>query len=141
VCFGPAPVSVVTHDGALLIDARLDEGEAAARAGHLATHLSDGLIPSPTRGDDCAAYVDRALHAEARALALELRLRRAFAGPRRVTYEIEAPFWAAPAASREALIVDYLRAHPDGAPGIDALASGYARRCERAQIPASTSRP
>ncbi len=82
------------------------------------------------RAGDCDAQVDEALALEARALALELRLRRALGvTSRRLPYAFEDGFWSAPAAGRERLVLDYLRAHPDGAPGLDGLASGYARRC------------
>jgi hypothetical protein len=135
VCFGPAVVSAITTDGVVLLDAGLEGPEAAARLGHLLIHAAEGLpMAHPTR-EPCPIQVDRALAAEAHALAVEIRLRRALgvagsAGPaRRLPYAFEDDFWAAPAGEREALVLAYLHAHPDGAPGLDALASGYVRRC------------
>lgn len=131
-CFGPAAVSMITTEGTLLLDRRLDDFEAAARVGHLLTHRADGLGVAEF-GLDCDAEVTRALRLEARALALELRLRRVLGGSRVIAYEFETPFWEAQPDAREALIFDYLRTHRDGAPGVDALASGYLRRCNEAR--------
>jgi len=110
----------------ILLDRELDEPEAAARVGHLLEHAAKEM---PTTGD-CDAQVSAMLGREARALALELRLRREL-GVRapRIPYAFEDAFWAAPPQQREGLLLEYLRAHPDGAPGLDALASSYARRC------------
>jgi hypothetical protein len=133
LCFGPARVSSVTTDQVVLFDADLRGAEAAARLGHLVEHLAEGLPLGRVTDEDCAVQVDRALAAEARALALELRLRRALGAPsgdgRRLPFTFEDAFWAAPEDRREALVLADLRAHPDGGPGLDALASGYARRC------------
>ncbi|MDI1477417.1 hypothetical protein [Polyangium sp. y55x31] len=135
-CFGRIGVSSVTTSGAVLIDEALGTEEAAARVAHLLTHVAEGLRVEPSsREDDCEEITARALAAEAKALSLELELRRAFGigASARIRYEFEGNFWAAPAETREGLVLDYLRAHPDGAPGIDALASGYARRCREAR--------
>ncbi len=139
ICFGPATTSAITPEGVILFTADLQGPEATARLGHLLLHLAEGLpMARPTAGD-CATQVDVALAAEARALAVELRLRRELGAPapsgngRRLPYAFEDAFWAAPPAGREALILAYLRAHPDGAPGLDALAAGYARRCAEAR--------
>ena len=133
VCFGPARVSTVTTEQVVLFDADLHGAEATARLGHLVEHLAEGLPLGRVTDEGCAVQVDRALAAEARALALELRLRRALGAPsgdgRRLPYTFEDAFWTAPADRREALILADLRAHPDGGPGLDALASGYAQRC------------
>ena len=130
ICFsdGPSVVDEETH--AVVLDRALGEGEAAARLGHLLVHVRDG---SPYRdGPDCDVVVARALDAEARAHALELELRRALSvTPDVLRYELEDAFWAAPQSERVALVRVYLASHPDGAPGIDALASGYRDRCER----------
>lgn len=135
-CFGRIGVSSVTTSGAVLIDEALGTEEAAARVAHLLTHVAEGLRVEPSRGeDDCEEITARALAAEAKALSLELELRRAFGigASARIRYEFEGNFWATPAEAREGLVLDYLRTHPDGAPGIDALASGYARRCREAR--------
>jgi hypothetical protein len=74
--------------------------------------------------------VSRALDREARAYALELSVSRTLeASPGR--YEFEADFYAAPPADREGVVRRYLETHPNGGPGLDALASGYRQRCER----------
>jgi hypothetical protein len=134
LCFGAVRSSVVTEQGVLLMDASLDDRRAGARVGHLVMHLADGL-PAIVAGEgDCGARVEQALAAEARALGLELRLLRELGAPPPAggPWEVEAIHWAAPPEGREAALLAYLRAHPDGAPGVDALAAGYARRCEKA---------
>lgn len=131
MCFGEAQISVVTERGALLMDASQHEARAAARVGHLVTHLADGL-PALLAGEgECDERVERALAAEARALSLELRLLRELGAPPPAggAWEVESVYWASPEKGREAAVLGYLRAHPDGAPGADALAAGYARRC------------
>lgn len=135
MCFGAVRSSVVTEQGVMLMDAKLDDARAAARVAHLVTHLADGL-PAIVAGEgDCDARVEQALAAEARALALELRLLRELEAPppEGGPWEVEGVHWAAPPEGREAAVLSYLRAHPDGAPGVDALAAGYARRCARGQ--------
>jgi hypothetical protein len=131
---GPMAVSSITTEGTVLLDRELGEREAAARLGHLLDHAVEGMPMAHPRAGGCDAQVEEALAQEARALAIELRLRRALgvAGPR-IAYAFEDAFWRAPAEAREPLVLDYLRAHPDGAPGLDALASGYARRCREAR--------
>jgi len=133
ICFGALAVSSVTTTGIVLMDETLGDEEAASRLGHLLTHVSQGL--SRFEGDagadgGCDAWVARALDAEATALSLEIELRRALGvtSPRS-KYAFEDDVRAAKEEDREAIVLAYLRAHPDGGPGIDALASGYARRC------------
>lgn len=136
VCFGEPAYSVVTTEGVLLMDRRLDKGEAAARVGHLLLHVASGALAlDPTPGDaGCEAAVDAALRAEARAMALEIRLRRDLGvSSARSPIEPTPEFWRAAPALREALLLDYIRAHPDGAPGLDALVTGYTRRCKEAR--------
>lgn len=134
MCFGPARPSALTEDGLLLMEANQDEARAAARAGHLALHLVDGLPAIVAGKGDCEGRVERALAAEARGLALELRVGRELGAPPAEggPFEVEGVFWQAAPEAREAALVAYLRAHPDGAPGIDALAAGYAKRCAAA---------
>lgn len=136
LCFGTIDVPVVSEDRALLLDARADDAETAARAGHLIAHVVRGMpFPARVSADaDCAAVVDGALAAEAQAYAVELRLRRALgvAGGR---YEFEQAFWAAGDAG-EAQILRYLREHPDGGPGLDGLGTAYRQRCDIARAEA-----
>lgn len=132
LCFGAVDVPVVTEDRALLLDARTDDAECAARVGHLVAHVVEGM-PMPARIEadaDCPALVDRALVAEAEAYAVELRLRRAL-GLTEPRYEFEADFHASPQQG-EATILAYLRAHPEGGPGLDGLGAAYAQRCAMA---------
>jgi hypothetical protein len=130
ICFGSTAVSTITNDGVVLLDRELGEREAAARLGHLLAHAVEGMPMAHPRARDCDAQVDEALVQEASALALELRLRRALGVTEpRLAYAFEDDFWRAPVAGREPLLLDYLRAHPDGAPGLDGLLSGYRRRC------------
>lgn len=139
VCFGDIPISSVTPGRTFLMDSRLGEMESAARLGHLVMHAVDGAPMSAMERDaseparDCARQVDEALSAEARAFALELRLRRAFgvhaSSSPTLAYAFEDDFWKAAPEAREPLLKAYLLEHPDGAPGVDALASGYLKRC------------
>ncbi len=75
--------------------------------------------------------MEQALAAEARGLSLELRVGRELGAPPAEggPFEVEAVHWQAAPEEREAALVACLRAHPDGAPGVDALAAGYAKRC------------
>jgi hypothetical protein len=131
ICFGPIGASAVTTEGVILLDDALGEAEAAARVGHLLVHVERGspLAPQvdPSR---CEEAVDRALTAEASALELELRLRRALGvlSPR-VRYAFEEEVVRAAPEARVGRIKAYLQAHPHGAPGLDALAAGYRQRC------------
>jgi hypothetical protein len=144
VCFGRTDVSAITTAGTILLDARLGEAETAARLGHLLLHAVDGLpMAEPAKGGDavdCDARVREALALEARAFALEFRLRRelgvgAGGEPRTVPYEFEEPFWQAEAEAREPLVLRYLEEHPNGGPGVDAIAAGYASRCAKERAP------
>ena len=134
LCFGPQELSVVSDSSSLVLSDALSVPEAAARVGHLLVHVRDGL---PYRDGDgaqagsCEEIADRALAREAPAYALELRLRRELRveGPV-MAFDFERDYWAAPEAERDALILGWLRAHPLGGPGVDALGDGYRARCE-----------
>lgn len=129
VCFGQVAVSAVSHEGVVLLDSAMPDAEAAARLGHLLLHVLDGS-PAPSAGEaDCDAAVRRALDIEARAFAMELRLRQAL-GVTGLRYGFEEDLRRAPIEAREATIRAWLEAHPAGGQGVDALAEGYRRRCE-----------
>ncbi len=130
-CFGVVDVPVVQDERVLLLDRRQDDPELAARTGHLLHHVVRGApMPDAIEPDaDCGALVREALAREARAYALELRLRRAL-GVRGARYEFETPFFAAPAGEGEGVVLEYLLAHPDGGPGLDGLGAAYRQRCE-----------
>jgi hypothetical protein len=108
ICFADVDPSVVVGDDQLLLDARLDADAAAARAGHLVSHLVAHDDLDPARAGDCAAFVDRALAAETRAHILEARL-LAELGAGAAAAEL-----AATAGQRAAAVVD-----------------GYRSQCER----------
>ncbi len=135
VCFAaPESASVVTTDGALVLARDLDEGEAAARMGHLLVHLRDGLpleaVPEGARGARCEAGIERALARESVAYVTEVELQHALAiTPRRFRFEFDAVLAALPASERAPHVQRYLAEHPDGAPGIEGLASAYRARC------------
>lgn len=107
ICFADVDPSVLVGRSELLLDARLDRDAAAARVGHLVSHLveSDALEPPAT--GDCAAFLVAALAAETRAHQLEARLLGALGA------EGAAAEMAATAARRAAAVVD-----------------GYRTRCE-----------
>ncbi|AKT41578.1 ImmA/IrrE family metallo-endopeptidase [Chondromyces crocatus] len=129
LCFGQVPVSAIDDTGTLLLDDRLPDAEAAARLGHLLLHRVEGS-PAPRAGEpDCDAAVHRALTAEARAFALELRLRRAL-GVTSTRYAFEADVWRVTPEAHQQTILTWLVAHPGGGEGVDALGEGYRRRCE-----------
>ena len=133
ICFGQTELSNITTTGVMYFDDKLAEAEAAARLGHLFLHFVDGMPMANPRPTDCEKQVDAALRAESVALSFELELRREFAVTNgRIGYLFEERYWAAEREQREPLILDYLRAHPHGAPGIDALAAGYTKRCREA---------
>ncbi len=133
-CFMERKHSVVTTEGKLLLDPRWQDGELAARVGHLLFHVVEGL-PYRDRGTDsrtCQARVAEALRREAQSLALELRLRKALqVGKPTVAFEFTAEVRSAPEGERTEVIYAYLQAHPHGGPGIDALGAGYLARCRR----------
>lgn len=127
-CFGATRPAVVMADRWLLLDAADDDAAVAARVGHLMHHVVHGSPLALVEGaDDCDAAVDRALRREASAYALELRLRWALDAP-------PSPFEFEPTYRTdrdESAIHRYLATHPEGAPGLDALAQGYRAVCER----------
>jgi hypothetical protein len=141
MCFGPARPSALTEEGVLLMEAAEDEARAAARAAHLIAHLADGLPALVAGKGDCERRVEQALAAEARGLSVELRVGRELGAPpaQGGPFEVEAVYWQAPPEEREAALVGYLRAHPEGAPGVDALAAGYAKRCAAGGVGAPAS--
>ncbi len=128
-CFCDGDSSVVVAQRFLILRRSDPDPAVAARAAHLLDHVVQGPPLRPTArgaGLDCEARVDAALGREAEAYALELRIRDALhAGPSEYEFEV--------AYRRDAdvdAIATYLRAHPDGAPGLDGLASAYRRVCE-----------
>lgn len=133
VCFAaPGSTSAVDDTHAILLASDLEEGEAAARFGHLLVHLRDGLPDEGLHRPDCDAAVERALAREATAYVREIELQTEVgARPRMLAFEMSSDVLAAPREEREAIVLAYLRAHPHGAPGIDGLAAGYRERCER----------
>lgn len=136
VCFGATEISTLTTTGIVYFDDKLDESEGAARLGHLLLHFVDGMPMANPRPTDCDAQVEEALRMESIALSLELQLRREFAVTQpRIAYAFESSYWDSVSQGRERLILEYLRAHPRGAPGIDALAAGYAKRCRDEKNP------
>lgn len=133
VCWGPEALDVITTERLVLLSEALEDGEAAARLGHLLVHVRDGLPLRETipPGADCEALVAEALDREAVAYAAELRLQHALAAaPRLHAFGLERLVALDPETQRAELRA-HLEAHPLGAPGIDALAAGYRERCRR----------
>lgn len=112
-----------------MLDSGQEEAAAAARMGHLLVHVAERTALDAPGEAGCDAWVDAALASEARAFSLELRLRRLFGAAEPSGFEFEAAYFDAPPEAREALVLRYLREHPEGGPGVDGLASGYAERC------------
>lgn len=146
ICFAePGSASVVTTDHVAVLARDLEEGEAAARLGHLLVHLRDGLpleaVPEGASDARCDEGVSRALALEATAYVTEVELQRALgAAPRVLRFELGDMLAALPAGEREPAVQRYLAEHPDGAPGIEGLASAYRQRCASA-APPLTARP
>lgn len=133
ICFGDG-ASVITSDHVVLLARTLEEGEAAARLGHLLVHARDGLpidvIHAGVSESDCDAAVDRALALEARAYVTEVALQDALhAQPSVLAFEFASDVRTSTPDAREPLVLAYLRAHPTGAPGIEGLAAAYRARC------------
>jgi len=137
MCFAEGGIGVITPTHQLLLASELDDGEDAARLGHLLVHARDGLpleedeAPRRHAALDCDARVAQALDREAVAHVVEVRLQAALdVRPRRHAFEFTADVLASPnEAEAIALVRRYLDAHPTGAPGIDGLAAGYRQRC------------
>lgn len=134
ICFAPEGLGVITGERQLLLSDALDDGENAARLGHLLVHARDGLPLDSDRagaGRDCEALVARALDSEALAHVVEVRLQTALeVTPTHFVFEFASQVRAAPdEAHAVALVRRYLAAHPTGAPGIDGLAAAYHQRC------------
>lgn len=135
ICFGEqTSSSVITRDRVVILARGLEESEAAARLGHLLVHARDGLPIDAVHGGvdegTCEAEVGEALALEARAYVTEIALQDALgAQPRLLAFEFAADVRAAPASSRERVVLAYLRAHPRGGPGIDGLADAYRLQC------------
>ncbi|MFK7984872.1 MAG: hypothetical protein AB8I08_02500 [Sandaracinaceae bacterium] len=121
---------VVSDDRVLLLPSGESDPVLASRVGHLLDHVAHGMpFPAEPRPDaSCDALIETALSREARAYGLEVRLRRSL-GEVAPRYEFEADLLQAPEDERSGIIMAYLRAHPDGAPNLDALVTGYRSRC------------
>jgi hypothetical protein len=134
VCFGQVEFSVVTTEGIILLNDQATDGENAAKLAHLMLHFAEGNPLEKADGGDCDERVRNALRREARAFALELRLRRDL-GVTRKAYEFEDEFWTIQDKEKQIFVLfDYLQKHPDGAPGIDALGTSYAKRCREEEM-------
>lgn len=139
LCLGTVPVPMITTERVLLLSRGAGDDETAARVAHLLSHL-DGHFP-PVDGFDarapCAPQVDAALHAEARAMDLELRLRTHFAvRDPRLHFAFTDEWTAAPSrAERIDVVYRWLVAHPHGGEGVDSLAGAYRARCRELQRP------
>jgi hypothetical protein len=133
LCFGALWPSRIVTNGSYLLDERASLQETAAKVGHLHLHQREAarFDTLPTKREGCAAWVDELLVLEAKAYAVELRLRRDLQVNSN-SYEFEERFWATDDAQKEGVILAYLRAHPYGGGGIDALGAGYLSRCEHA---------
>lgn len=136
-CFGEMDVPATLPDARFVLDAQASDAEAAARVFHLLTHHM-GAFP-PVDGFDrtraCAAQVDVALDAEARALVRELadRERLHVDAPRLAFAFTDAVKRAPDEATAIRIVRDFIDAHPNGGGGIDALATGYMTQCSDAQ--------
>jgi hypothetical protein len=114
VCFVELADQSVVAGKTMLLDRTKDDRALAARMAHLFMHLEDPIFETP--GPDCDAWVDLVLQAEARAYAVEIRALKKLGAP-------------SPYAFDEMDALAFLRAHPHGGGGIDALGDDYARRC------------
>jgi hypothetical protein len=76
--FRHAPEPVITTDGTILLDPCMEDAASAARLGHLLQHAADGAVlpPGPRRSLDGGSWTDDPAGAEARAIAVEIEVRR-----------------------------------------------------------------
>ena len=132
LCFGELWPSRIVTNGVYLLDERASIPETAAKVGHLNLHYKEAarFDTLPTTKEGCVAWVDGLLVLEAQAYAVELRLRKTLRVHNN-PYEFEEFFWAEDPVKQEGVILEYLRAHPYGGGGIDALGAGYLKRCEQ----------
>lgn len=136
ICFGArASSSVITRDRVVLLATDLEEGEAAARLGHLLVHARDGLpvelVHTGLDADACHEAVRRALMLEARAYVTEITLQDALvAEPVTLAFAFSDAVRASSTQDeRESVVLAYLYAHPDGGRGVDGLLEAYRARC------------
>jgi hypothetical protein len=130
MCFARDGLGAITGEHQLLLDSALDDGENAARVGHLLVHARDGLPMEGDERDDCETRIARALDREAVAHVVEVRLQTALAvTPRHFAFEFAAEVMREDEPHAIALVRRYLVLHPMGAPGIDGLAAAYRQRC------------
>lgn len=135
ICFGegagttrPGPVFVLPTD--------TSDEEAAARLVHLLHHARHGrglVAHEPiAAAADCDALVREALEEEAQAHVLEMQVRRAIGVDRpRRPFVNQAEILALPREAREAAVLAFLLAHPDGGGGYEPLARDYRAQCAR----------
>jgi hypothetical protein len=124
-CWGEVRPSVITEEGVLHVDERLEPVEAAARVAHLMEHAA---FEAPPAGDGC---LEAWIRHEAEAMAVELEARRETGIERPVVeYPFEEAVRTAPAEDRTDLIEAWLWEHPRGGPGVDGLVEGYRKRCD-----------
>lgn len=128
ICFSAQGPAVVTNESVVLLPRDGDEAALAARLGHLLEHVVRGTLrddPSET----CDALANEALHREASAYALEIRLRDHFGLGRASFIDLEAAY----RRGGEPAILAWLEAHPEGGAGVDALLRSYRERCEESR--------
>jgi len=137
ICFGQNVPSVVTLSGTIYIDKRRKQKEESARLAHLLMHLANPITFK--KGKACKAQVQSALRAEAKAMSLELHIRKALKmGPPMRSFGFESVFWQTKRIQREKVVLAHLNRYPKGAPGIPPLREGYTKRCANLQKRKST---
>lgn len=98
---------------------------------------SDGLraVQGFDASRPCAAQLDGALDAEARAFVREIadRVRLSVRAPIQPFAFADVVLRAPDEGTRVRLVRAFIDAHPNGGGGIEALASGYAVACARAR--------
>ncbi len=141
ICFANEGTGVVRSDGVIVLAATGDARSAAARLGHLLHHQVEGSpFQEPLAPErSCAELVAEAMVAEARAHALEIRLRRelGLADPL-WSKELEDELSAARPAAQVELVHRFLTGadHRSGAPNLE---HAYTQRCNSSR--ATGARP
>jgi hypothetical protein len=132
ICFGEGP-GTLRPGPWLVLPAGPDDAVAAARLGHLAHHArhASGLVAGASGEGSCEEAVDAALREEAAAHALEIELHEALGVSEADRFANADEVLALPPERREAAVLAYLRAHPEGGGGYAPLGRDYAVRCAR----------
>ncbi len=135
LCFGAPDTPSMLSSGVMLLKSGTETAEDAARVAHLLVHRVEGPpFDAPAIGSRaCDDLVNVAIKKEARAFAMEIRVREALGvvTPLRV-YGFEPEVYRKNDAERAAFIERFLLEHPVGSQNVVGYVRLYGKLCERA---------